>query len=111
MQANDGAGALTPFCTMALKRIFLMSDQDKARPLKTVPLNVTTPFEWLQTASEHCCSRPFRVKATTAHPYPEQQVAGPALWCEALHHGLQATRYLLVRSPNKVSCAAAHWKR
>ena len=34
MQANDGAGALTPFCTMALKRIFLMSDLDKARPLR-----------------------------------------------------------------------------
>ena len=32
MQANDGAGALTPFCTMALKRVFLMSDLDKARP-------------------------------------------------------------------------------
>lgn len=37
MQANDGAGALTPFCTMALKRIFLMSDQDKARPLRQCP--------------------------------------------------------------------------
>ena len=42
MQANDGAGALTPFCTMALKRIFLMSDLDKARPPQTVPLHVIT---------------------------------------------------------------------
>lgn len=37
MQAGDGAGALTPFCTMALKRVFLMSDLDKARPPQTVP--------------------------------------------------------------------------
>ena len=30
LQANDGVGALTPFCVKALKRIFLMSDLDKA---------------------------------------------------------------------------------
>ncbi len=30
LQANDGIGALTPFCVKALKRIFLMSDLDKA---------------------------------------------------------------------------------
>ncbi|CAK0731768.1 hypothetical protein CVIRNUC_000040 [Coccomyxa viridis] len=39
MQANDGAGALTPFCTMALKRIFLMSDQDKDGVLSDGELN------------------------------------------------------------------------
>ena len=31
LQANDGIGALTPLCVKALKRIFLMSDLDKAR--------------------------------------------------------------------------------
>lgn len=29
LQANEGVGALTPFCIKALKRIFLMSDKDK----------------------------------------------------------------------------------
>ena len=32
LQANDGIGALTPLCVKALKRVFLMSDLDKASP-------------------------------------------------------------------------------
>ena len=33
LQANDGIGALTPLCVKALKRVFLMSDLDKASAL------------------------------------------------------------------------------
>ena len=33
LQANNGIGALTPLCVKVLKRIFLMSNLDKARPL------------------------------------------------------------------------------
>ncbi len=33
LQANDGIGTLTPLCVKALKRIFLMSDLDKASTL------------------------------------------------------------------------------
>jgi len=46
LQANDGIGALTPFCVKALKRIFLMSDLDKA----------SKPFCFIATL-QHWCER------------------------------------------------------
>ena len=46
LQANDGIGALTPLCVKALKRIFLMSDLDKA----------SIPCSPAMASSAHCMS-------------------------------------------------------
>ena len=46
LQANDGRGALTPYCVKALKRIFLMSDQDKARPLTACSAIYRMDLSW-----------------------------------------------------------------
>ena len=46
LQANDGIGALTPLCVKALKRIFLMSDLDKASITRSPAM----------ATSEHCMS-------------------------------------------------------
>ena len=42
LQANDGIGALTPLCVKALKRIFLMSDLDKASTF--APCNTNSAY-------------------------------------------------------------------